>query len=309
MNETVQILVSKRRHPMHHFMLSATILLGFILNSCGQDVQSITQEAPTPKIISSEVKPLIPASQSETAVSNDKISKDLGSEDLSPSERAEHKAFMAKRTEGGKAHSKAMRAWYNQDLESRGPKPKWKRTTLSEDESRRFWILQDKRQAFVYRSKYQYHVPKYLSENELNELVASYMKANKIERNIEQKMGRMIKFKGFNSVDLSPSEIEEYKTLRAKGEVAKYHRKAIFSKDERQRFGILKDKLQIAMLQKTFEQYVPKHLSQDELNELMSSYGKIHKIERKLELQKTESRIKSIELGRKFLESRELDED
>lgn len=303
---------------MRQFMLSATILIGFMLSSCEQDVQSFAQDAPTPDIIASEVKPIIPASQYKTP------------EDLSPSERAEQKALWAKRNEGSKAHSKAYRAWAKQDPESRGPKPKWKRTTLSEDENQRLWTLNDKRQAYVYQSKYQHHVPKYLSQNEVNELVASYMKLITVERKVEQKIGRKIKRQSPSSEGFLPSEVEEYNALRMKqNEGAKAHKEAMrawgtldpifrgshpqwtptLSKVERQRVGVFKDKLQIAVYQRTYEQYVPEHLSQDELNELMSSIGMIYKIERKIEQQKFERRIKSIELGRKFLESRELEED
>ena len=164
---------------MRYLILSTAFTAGLILGACGQDIQTEAQDSPSLDIASSEAKSQSPVSEKISAVN---------SQGLSPSEQEEFTALQEKQTQGIQAQRAAFKAWQAQDPASRGPRPTRNPTLISLDEIKRFNILKAKIKQAELRKNYEKFVPEYLSQDELNELLALQKEQADIVMNQQEKI-------------------------------------------------------------------------------------------------------------------------
>lgn len=182
---------------MRQFIFTASIMTGLILSSCAKDPQNDIEvsNSPEPVLKLAESAPQ-DISHDENAkapktaaVENDPSElperyQGLNPIDISRAEIDEHIKLLELLNQNSQKYHKTLSAWNQEDPTRRGPRPIWTPSVHSEEDSKRFRILETKLQKATSRKKYEAYIPKTLSHDEVNELIA--LEQAQRERQLEQ---------------------------------------------------------------------------------------------------------------------------
>jgi len=250
---------------MRYYYLTASIMTAILLSACAEGPQNEVGTISTPELSTSETEPqkntVVQTRSATTGITNidgrqpaglSKRFEGLDPKDISRAEIDELIELQEEQKQISQAFKKDLQTWYQQDPALRGQQPQMVSSPRLEEVNERLQDLNTKVHIANQRKRYKDLDPKYVSEAEIEELIALQKEQYQInlEYQKEMKAGHQqgTAFRGAQSyINQSPRAMEINERLQE-----------------------LTNKVHIANLRKRYEKLDSNVISKEEVEELIA---------------------------------------